>query len=684
MKIKQTEIAYCTYFDKNYLVKGLAMVSSLIKHSPKTVLFVLCMDSYSEKIIKAMKFKNVKIIKLKDFEDKELLKIKPTRKFFEYYWTCTPSLPLYIFKKFKQFKYVTYLDADLFFYSSPDVAFKELDDNSIFTVEHRYPKGQEGRITTSGRFNVAFQIFKRDEEGIACLKRWRNQCNEWCYYRYEDGKMGDQVYLNEWPNRYQNLVITKNLGIDVAPWNIKQYRVAKDEKDVYINNDKLVCYHYHQFQILGENSFDYCTGYFLPGPVANFIYEPYVKELKSIIAKIKSIDKNFKIVPPERTFYQETKNDLIKRFGPFFWKLQTHFVKKWKPTVIGINTLFLVPNQVGGTEYHLRSFISYLQEFDQENSYVIFCNKENYDTFEIKNPHWRKILCPVFASNRFARIGYEQFIFPFLVESQNVTLLHSYGYFGPLNCPCKQILTIHDANWKDHPENVSKFELFASQFLIENNMKTSSKIIVDSDFSKSRLAHYFPQYEENIAVVKAGVEDKIKMLAKNKIEHPLKGQKYILCVAAMYPHKKIPYLLDVFSEMLKIDRDIKLVLIGNNGRDLKNVIERIEQMPNVFYFKKVPLKKLVAFYKYAKAFVLPSIYEGFGFPVYEAIYMGVPTFVGDINMYDSSIKSILKPLSWNPKKDAKKILTCKRESKRAKVLDYTDGTRKLMNIYETT
>ena len=697
MKINSEEIAYCTYFDKNYLIKGLSMCTSLLKHSPNTTLFVLCMDEYTEKIIRNYKLKNLKIIKLKDFEDKDLLSIKPTRKFFEYYWTCTPSLPLYIFKHYNQFKYVTYVDADLFFYSSPEVAFEELGDNSILTVEHRYPKGQESRIDTSGRFNVAFQIFKKDKEGLSCLRRWRKQCIDWCYYRYEDGKMGDQVYLNEWPDLYKKLVVTSNLGIDAAPWNIKQYavnseqsrrkRIKKREDNgglvnkVFINHDTLVCYHFHQFQILTEDSFDLCSGYFLQKPIVEYIYNPYVEDLKKQIKFVKSFDSKFMITPVERSVYQILRNEFIKRFGPIYWNLQMHFIAS-SSKVIGINALFLIPNEVGGTEYHLRSFMNYLQLLDKKNKYVLFCNKENFDTFDLVNSKWKKVYCPVRASNRVSRIIYEQVILPFWVWWYKCNVLHSYGYFGPIKVPAKHILTIHDANWKDHPENVSLPAGMAAKFLIENCMKLASRLIVDSNFSRSRLQYYFPQYKGKITVVKAGVEDKFKRIAMRSLKNPLDNKKYILCVAAMYPHKRIPYLLDIFSKLAEMDKKVNLVLIGNNGKDQPVVLERIQKMERVVYYRKVSLEKLVSFYKFASAFVLPSVYEGFCFPVYESTYLNVPTFVGDVKMYDGSVQKILHQLSWNAEIDAKEILHVKRKSSDIKILDYESNTKELISVYE--
>lgn len=269
-----------------------------------------------------MNLKNVTLISLSDFEDKELLTVKSSRSFVEYYWTCTPSLPLFIFKRNPEIEKVIYLDADLFFYSPIDLALEELGNQSILTTEHHFPKGQESRIKTSGRFNVAFQIFNRDEESLECLRRWRKQCLEWCYWRFENGKLGDQLYLNEWPKLYKHLVISKNLGINAAPWNIKRFQTSKIRGNIFINNDKLVCYHFHQFVILGEKSFERSLGYYLSKKIVEYIYKPYEEEVMKQIKEIKKMDQAFIIIGQSKNIITKIKQSLFKLSTSFYWSLQ--------------------------------------------------------------------------------------------------------------------------------------------------------------------------------------------------------------------------------------------------------------------------------------------------------------------------------------------------------------------------
>lgn len=120
------EYHFCTLFDKNYLYKGLALYSSLERYCPNFSLWILCMDKTTYKILKKLQLKQVTLISLKEFEDKKLLSVKNSRTLGEYCWTCTSSLILYLFKRYKKLDIIAYLDADLFFSPLRSLSIKHL------------------------------------------------------------------------------------------------------------------------------------------------------------------------------------------------------------------------------------------------------------------------------------------------------------------------------------------------------------------------------------------------------------------------------------------------------------------------------------------------------------------------------------------------------------------------------
>ncbi len=358
-----------------------------------------------------------------------------------------------------------------------------------------------------------------------------------------------------------------------------------------------------------------------------------------------------------------------------------------KPKVIGINALFLIPNEVGGTEYHLRSFIKHLQLQDTYNQYIIFCNRENYETFECTGKNWKKVLCPITARNRVLRIAYEQVLFPQLVQKNSCTLLHSYGYFGPITGAFKKVVTVHDCNWLDHPDDTPALQNFILHQLISRSLKSADKVVTDSEFSLSRLVHYFPQYSTKFVVIQPGIDDLFLKLLAEKTVSPV-SEKYILCVSALYPHKKMLYLLDLWKEFSR-HSTLHLVIVGQHGADEAQFLQKLPELERVHHYTKVDYKTLVALYKHAELFIFPSVYEGFGFPVYEAYAAGVLTIVGNADLYAKNIQSEFIKLSFSINSDSQLIqkesqnLSKKRKSNSSKLFLYQESVIELIELYSS-
>lgn len=287
---------FCTLFDSNYLIKGVAMIESLRANCPLANIYVLCMDTYCYEILANLRISNVHLIPLPDIENDELKKVKQQRGVAEYCWTLSPCLPHYILEKYEHIDFITYLDADVFFYSSLDPIFREIENASIVIIEHRFtPRLKIQEI--KGRFCVEWVSFRRDVEGLACLNRWREQCIEWCFYRLEEGRMGDQKYLDPWPEQYSNCHILAHYGAGVAPWNYPQYLISDSGNgNILINNEPLIFYHFHQFQILENEIFDRLSSFYTEEvPAPDLIYLPYESAINETIYKVRLIYPNFNL-----------------------------------------------------------------------------------------------------------------------------------------------------------------------------------------------------------------------------------------------------------------------------------------------------------------------------------------------------------------------------------------------------
>jgi hypothetical protein len=244
---------FCTLADRNYLVRALALIDSLRRHEtgPYTLYFG-CLDELSRIIVEALRLPNVIAIPLHAIEagDEPLLAARANRTNVEYYWTLTPTIMRWILQHHPEIDVLTYLDADLYFFSSSERVYDELGAKSILIHEHRFTPELAHMARESGIYNVGWVSFRRDADGLAALEWWRDRCNEWCYQRTENGKFGDQMYLDDWPTRFRGVVVLQNIGAALAPWNVGNYTIEAPEGQApTVNGRPVVFYHFHSLQV---------------------------------------------------------------------------------------------------------------------------------------------------------------------------------------------------------------------------------------------------------------------------------------------------------------------------------------------------------------------------------------------------------------------------------------------------
>jgi len=196
---------FTTYFDKNYLSRGLVLIESLQQQTPEFELYVLCLDDFTSEYFRVnqLQYPQIVVVSLSDIEkeDTQLLACKGNRSTIEYYFTLSPCLPLFLLKKYT-LPHICSLDADIKFYASP-VALFDLSQHSIVITPHKFSPEIKHK-ERSGKNNVSFQIFKNDAVGISCLELWREQCIEWCKDELdiENDRFADQKYLDNWEEKY--------------------------------------------------------------------------------------------------------------------------------------------------------------------------------------------------------------------------------------------------------------------------------------------------------------------------------------------------------------------------------------------------------------------------------------------------------------------------------------------------
>lgn len=287
---------FCTLFDSNYLSRGITMYESLIDTGADFHLYVFAFDEQCRQFLEKVKLPRLTVIALQEFEDEALLKVKPTRTRAEYCWTSTSSTILYCIEKFN-LPACTYLDADMFFYADPAILIGEMGSNSIMITEHRYTPRYD-KTALSGKYCVQFVTFKNDERGLAALRWWRNACLEWCYNRHEDGKFGDQKYLDDWTTRFEGVHVLQHLGGGLALWNIQQYWVT-EEGDELVCTEKTtgkkfapVFYHFHYLKYFTNGYVELGRRIITPD-VMEYFYLPYLDEMEATREFVAEYDNSF-------------------------------------------------------------------------------------------------------------------------------------------------------------------------------------------------------------------------------------------------------------------------------------------------------------------------------------------------------------------------------------------------------
>ena len=286
-----------TIFDKNYLGRVLAFRASLREHLPEQEVHFLCLDDEAFELCQALKLEHTRLVRLADLNDAELMATRKTRTAPEFASTAKPIFLLHVMKSglVKSDDLLTFIDPDFFFYESPEAVFKKMyDSGSIIITSHRFAKNRENERFEKGVFNAGFMGFRSDQNALTCLEEWRKQCIDWCYLRYEDGKIGDQGYLSDWPEKYADVYVLPDLGVNLSTWNIQNYKIKKVGSNRFtVDGSPLICYHFHGIRLY----FDKCNQIHA-SPITIFhggIYQSYVRALQEAYEKVQSLRPGWKL-----------------------------------------------------------------------------------------------------------------------------------------------------------------------------------------------------------------------------------------------------------------------------------------------------------------------------------------------------------------------------------------------------
>ena len=245
----------------------------------------MCMDEKSYIFFEDKNFSNIVVLSFIDFEltQLEFLEVKNKRSKIEYYFTAGPAIIEHIILSFPEIDMLTYLDADLYFFSSPEPLFDEMQNYSIGIISHKL-SGIRKIYEKYGIYNVGWLTFRRNENGLKCLEIWKNDCLNWCYdyFDKQNDRFADQKYLEKWSDLFHDLKIIEHKGANVAPWNAGNYNIHLIDNKVFIADETLIFYHFSSLKQINARHFN--TGiskyFYTPSEILKQnIYIPYIKNL---------------------------------------------------------------------------------------------------------------------------------------------------------------------------------------------------------------------------------------------------------------------------------------------------------------------------------------------------------------------------------------------------------------------
>ena len=376
---------------------------------------------------------------------------------------------------------------------------------------------------------------------------------------------------------------------------------------------------------------------------------------------------------------------------------------------IGMNAIDFLPASMGGVETYLKNLLIHLQRIDHEHKYLVLCNDKNHNhivkinnNFETKaytitrpSPQW-------FIHRVIKKVFFYDVMKPILNRLQIDVLHHPFTVLNPIDLKFPSVLTFHDLQQEFYPEFFSKKALRWRKKTYKLSLEKATIIIAISKYVKDTIMKNYEIDENKIEVIHnaCGSEfhviedvDKINSIQKKyDLERP-----FMFYPAATWPHKNhlnLVKAMKLMTERYKYDGG--LVLSGlrmQHHEQLLRIVELSRLGGRVKILGYLPQEELSILYNLARVMVFPSLYEGFGIPLVEAMACGcpvvcsnvtsIPEVVGEAAVMFSpdSVEDMAEKIweVWNDDRKRKSLRGMGFE--RVKMFSWDETARKTKDIY---
>jgi glycosyltransferase involved in cell wall biosynthesis len=283
---------------------------------------------------------------------------------------------------------------------------------------------------------------------------------------------------------------------------------------------------------------------------------------------------------------------------------------------IGLNLLYVLPGRVGGTEIVARNLIAALARLRPDDEFVAFAASEAAPTFDFPaNVEVRRL--PVRAAIKPLRIAAECTLLPAAAARARVDVLHSLGTTSPPVTPCPSIVSVNDLIYEHFPATFPAAARLGLKAIVGPSARRATRVVAISEYTKRDIVERLRVPAERVDVVLLGYGNapapRATPASELRERFGLADARVVLCVSAALAHKNLRRLIEAMREV-----DAHLVIVGHAGR------ETFGEQPGVTFTGWIDDADLEGLYRLAACAVYPSLFEGFGMPVLEAMARDVP------------------------------------------------------------
>jgi glycosyltransferase involved in cell wall biosynthesis len=300
---------------------------------------------------------------------------------------------------------------------------------------------------------------------------------------------------------------------------------------------------------------------------------------------------------------------------------------------IGINLFDLVlgEGRGGGGETYVTRLVEQLARIDHVNRYILFVDSSAVAVFGNLNPNFEQFVVPLDSRKKWTRAVWEQLLLPRAARRLKLDVLHSPFNTGPIFCPCRLVVTVHDLVNFFYRENFpgsDTFKMKYQRYVLRQVVRRCARVIAVSHFTRQQIEQRLPVDARKMVVIYEAAVGESPPADENKVVR----EDFLLTVTSDSLHKNLPMLIRGFARIES--RAVRLVILGMiretstpqrmGRRDLIRIAEEQGVANAVEMRGYVTAEELEQLYRRARCLVVPSLYEGFGLPVLEAMRQGLP------------------------------------------------------------